>query len=262
MKPSEHRVRVARDDVVDAFGRELQTARSAAGLSQREVAKRLGRSQSAISRLESGLTSPNLRIMARVARAVGHRLSVRLFPADGIRLRDSGQLVLAEEIRAAAHRSWQVRLEVPVAPPPDRRAADMVLTGSDEAVLIEIERAPRDFQAQLRAAQLKRVALAERLGRRVVLVLAVPDTTSGRRAIAPHAAIVRSSFPVSSRAAWASVRSGQPLTGDALLWVRRRTRATSVHAVAASHDAVRQPRARSDARACMKPRQGKGSRAF
>ncbi|MEX1072884.1 MAG: hypothetical protein WED86_04220 [Chloroflexota bacterium] len=147
---------------------------------------------------------------------------MRLYPADGIRLRDSGQLGVAELIRAAAHRSWQVRLEVPVAPPPDRRAADMVLGGVGELILVEIERGLRDFQAQFRAAQLKRVALAERFGRQVRLVIAVPDTAAARRALAPHAEIVGSGLPVTSRAAWAAVRSGGPLAGDALLWVRRR----------------------------------------
>jgi transcriptional regulator with XRE-family HTH domain len=217
-----HPVVVGRDDAAEAFGRELRTARSVAGLSQRELAKRSGLSQAAISRFESALASPDLRSIARLAGGVGHRLSVRLFPADGIRLRDSGQLAVAEQIRAAAHPSWQVRLEVPVGLPPDRRAADMVLGGPDEAILVEIERGLRDFQAQLRAAQLKRVALTERLGRSVRLVIAVPDTVAARRAIVPHAQIVRSALPVSSRAAWASVRSGAALAGDALLWVRGR----------------------------------------
>jgi len=98
----------------------------------------------------------------------------------------------------------------------------MVLGGPDEAILVEIERGLRDFQAQLRAAQLKRVALTERLGRSIRLVIAVPDTVAARRAIAPHTEIARSALPVSSRAAWASVRSGAALAGDALLWVRGR----------------------------------------
>lgn len=222
MSEALHSWTVARNSAAESFGRELRNARSAAGLSQRELAVRAGRSQSAISRLEQGLSSPDLQLMTRLAHGVGHRLSIRLYPADGIRLRDSGQLSLAEEIRAAAHPSWQVRLEVPVALPPDRRAADMVLAGAGDAVLIEIERGLRDFQAQLRAAQLKRVALAERLGRQMRLIVAVPDTTTARRAIAPHSEIVRSALPVSSRAAWAAVRSGGLLAGDALLWVRSR----------------------------------------
>lgn len=209
-------------DVVDRFGREVRDARGAAGLTQSQLATRTGISQPVISRIERGTTAPDLRSMARIARGVGHQLSVRIFPGDGIRLRDSGQLSVAEMIRAETHRSWRVSLELPVAPPPDRRAADMVLDSATEVILLEIERAPRDLQAQLRAAQLKRVALAERLGRQVQLVLAVPDTAAARQAVAPHAAIIRSGLPVTSRAAWAAIRSGAPLAGDALLWVRRR----------------------------------------
>jgi hypothetical protein len=145
-----------------------------------------------------------------------------MYPADGIRLRDSGQLGLAELIRAAAHPIWHVSLELPVAPAPDRRAADMVLDSPVEVVVIEIERGLRDLQAQLRAAQLKRVALSERLGRPVRLVLALPDTAAAREAVAPHAAIIKSAMQITSRAAWAAIRSGTSVGGDALLWVRRR----------------------------------------
>jgi transcriptional regulator with XRE-family HTH domain len=209
--------RVSRLEIAKQFGREVMVARGAAGLTQDQLARRSGTSQPMISRVESG--SPiNLRTMARIARGLGQNLSVRLFPADGIRLRDSGQLSVAELIRSAAHPSWQVSLEVPVASAPDRRAADMVLEGSGMAIQVEIERSLRDVQAQLRAAQLKRVALSERRGRQVRLVLAVPDTAATRAAIAPHAAIIHSGLPLTSRAAWAAIRSGEPLAGDALLW--------------------------------------------
>jgi transcriptional regulator with XRE-family HTH domain len=203
------------------FGRDVRVARAAAGLTQGQLARRSGTSQPVISRVEAGMPM-NLRSMASIARGIGYDLSVRLYPADGVGLRDSGQLNLAERIRAEAHPSWRIRLEVPVAAPPDRRAADMTLDGPGGVVYVEIERSLRDLQAQLRAAQLKRVALAERLGRQVRLVVAIPDTATARKAAAPHAAIIRSALPVTSRAAWAAIRSGTLLPGDALLWVRRR----------------------------------------
>lgn len=209
-------------DVVQRFGQEVRDARRAAGLTQDQLASGAGISQPMISRIERGAFAPDLRAMARLARGVGQDLSVRLYPADGIRLRDSGQLGLADVIRAAAHTSWRVSLEMPVARPPDRRAADMVLASTAEVVLVEIERGLRDLQAQLRAAQLKRVALAERLGRQVRLVIAIPDTPRSRQAVAPHSAILRSAMPMTSRAAWAAIRSGASLHEDALLWVRRR----------------------------------------
>ena len=211
-------------EVLHRFGQELHDARRAAGLTQGRLAARAGISQPMVSRIERGVFAPDLRAMVRLARGVGQRLSVRIFPADGIRLRDSGQLELAELIRAAAHRSWRVSLEVPVAPPPDRRAADMVLDSAAGILLVEIERGLRDLQAQLRAAQLKRVALAERRGEQVRLVIAVPDTRTARRAVAPHVAVIQSAMPITSRAAWAAIRSGIAPTGDALLWVRTGSR--------------------------------------
>lgn len=95
---------MSRLDIAEQFGREVRVARGAAGLTQSQLARRSGTSQPMISRVESG--SPvDLRAMARIARGLGQNLSVRLFPTDGIRLRDSGQLSVAEVIRAAAHAS-------------------------------------------------------------------------------------------------------------------------------------------------------------
>lgn len=205
---------------VERFGQDLRAARRAAGVTQTQLASRAGISQPMISRIERGVVAPDLPSMARLARGVGHDLSVRLYPSDGIRLRDSGQLGLAEVIRAAAHASWRVSLEVPVGSAPDRRAADMVLANALGVLLVEIERGLRDLQAQLRAAQLKRVALAERLNRQVTLVLAIPDSAAARQAVAPHVAVLRSATPVTSRSAWAAIRSGTPIGADALLWVR------------------------------------------
>ncbi|HEX5578844.1 MAG TPA: hypothetical protein VFY43_04180, partial [Candidatus Limnocylindria bacterium] len=99
-------------------------------------------------------------------------------------------------------------------------AVDMVLIGPEEVVAIEIERWLRDLQAQLRAAKLKRVALAERMGQQVRLVLALPDGVAARRRLQPFRELLARELPITSRAAWARIRSGEPLGGDALLWVR------------------------------------------
>jgi transcriptional regulator with XRE-family HTH domain len=204
------------------FSRELVAARAVAGLSQGQVARRAGVSQALVSQVERGRCMPSLRVMGRLAAATGHDLSLRLFPADGVRLRDSGQLRVAEQIRASAHPTWQLRLEVVVAAHPDRRAADMVLTGPSESVEVEIERSLLDLQAQLRSAQLKRTALAERTGRNVRLVLALPDTRRNRAAVEQHRPLLDAALPVGSRSIWSSLRSGEPIGGDGLLWVRIR----------------------------------------
>lgn len=210
----------SRDAVIARLSREVLAARSVAGLTQREVARRAGISQSMVAHVEVGRAIPSLDVLRRIAAAMGHDLSIRLFPGGGIRLRDSGQLVVAERIRREASPRWRVRLEVPVAPPPDRRAADMVLELTDELVLLEVERALLDLQAQLRAAQLKRTALAETSGRRARLVLAIPDSRRNRLVVAAHEGPIMAALPISSRRLWACLRSGEPLGGDGLLWVR------------------------------------------
>jgi len=63
-----------------AFLEEFLKARSVAGLTQAEIARRIGTTQSAIARLESGRGkhSPSLATLRKYARAVGYRLEVRL----------------------------------------------------------------------------------------------------------------------------------------------------------------------------------------
>jgi len=56
-------------------------ARQRAGLSQEEVAQRMGTSQSAVARLESGRAMPSSASLARYAAATGSRLRVELLPA-------------------------------------------------------------------------------------------------------------------------------------------------------------------------------------
>lgn len=58
--------------------RELVQQRLAAGLSQTEVAARMGTSQSAVARLESGATDARASTLERYAAAVGGEIHWRL----------------------------------------------------------------------------------------------------------------------------------------------------------------------------------------
>ena len=60
------------------MARELIAARGRAGLTQGEVAQRMGTTQSAVARLESGKRMPSLRTVQRYASAIGARARVRL----------------------------------------------------------------------------------------------------------------------------------------------------------------------------------------
>lgn len=55
---------------------EIRGLREARGLSQRELAERVGTTQSAIARLEAGNISPSLPTLDRVADALGAELMV------------------------------------------------------------------------------------------------------------------------------------------------------------------------------------------
>jgi predicted transcriptional regulator len=53
-------------------------ARAEAGLTQTEVARRMGSTQSAVARLEGGGISPSVETLRRYAKAVGKRLRVEM----------------------------------------------------------------------------------------------------------------------------------------------------------------------------------------
>ena len=59
----------------------LIRARIRARLTQTQLAKRLGTTQSAIARLESGRTSPSVATLRRYADATGSRLVIDIAPA-------------------------------------------------------------------------------------------------------------------------------------------------------------------------------------
>src|SRR2546427_11667366 len=63
-----------------AFLDQVLKARAESGLSQAEVAARVGTTQSAIARLESATTkhSPSIATLRRYARALGYKLEIRL----------------------------------------------------------------------------------------------------------------------------------------------------------------------------------------
>ena len=58
------------------LGRGLARKRREAGLSQAEVAARMGTSQGAVSRIESGRALPSLVVLDRFARAIGRSIEI------------------------------------------------------------------------------------------------------------------------------------------------------------------------------------------
>jgi ribosome-binding protein aMBF1 (putative translation factor) len=61
---------------------EMIEARQAAGLTQTEIAARMGTSQSVIARLENARHMPTFEMISRYAAAIGRRLDIHLVPSN------------------------------------------------------------------------------------------------------------------------------------------------------------------------------------
>ena len=76
-----------------AFLDEILKARAKAGLTQAELAARIGTTQSAVARLEapSGKHSPSIATLRRYASALGYKVQVRLVKEPAFRSTGRGQ---------------------------------------------------------------------------------------------------------------------------------------------------------------------------
>ena len=63
-------------------GQLVREARKRAGLTQQALAGRVGVSQPAVARIESGRTSATFELMLRLVRACGFDLDIRVVPLD------------------------------------------------------------------------------------------------------------------------------------------------------------------------------------
>ena len=82
LEDPEFREEYARVDAEFTLIEALVRARMTARLTQVELARRLGTTQSAIARLEAGRVSPSFKTLRRYAEATGTRLTVGLVHAD------------------------------------------------------------------------------------------------------------------------------------------------------------------------------------
>ena len=76
-------MRAAYDALADEFdlARELIAARVRAGLTQAEVAARMGTTQSVVARLESGAQMPSVNTLLKFAKATRSRPIIKLLAA-------------------------------------------------------------------------------------------------------------------------------------------------------------------------------------
>lgn len=67
-----------------AFGEAVRFRRKAIGLTQEDLAERAGMQTAAVSRIERGDASPNLRTIERIAAALSLRVSQLLMQAESL----------------------------------------------------------------------------------------------------------------------------------------------------------------------------------
>jgi transcriptional regulator with XRE-family HTH domain len=91
----------------------IRHARGAAGLTQADLARRLGTSQPAIVKLERAGANPTVRTLDRVLRATGHRLELSAPTwspgVDESLIRKQLELPPAERLRDLERHSAQIR---------------------------------------------------------------------------------------------------------------------------------------------------------
>jgi transcriptional regulator with XRE-family HTH domain len=99
---------------LDGIGERLRTERTKAGISQRELARRLGLSASLISQLESGISKPSVGTLYAIVTELDLSLDKLLRGAD-----HSGRHDIASELEGGSGRG------APLVHPEDRKAIDL-----------------------------------------------------------------------------------------------------------------------------------------
>jgi transcriptional regulator with XRE-family HTH domain len=112
-------LRASEDDLASLIGRSIRTARLAARWKQAELARRLGTTQSAVSRLETGSSSCiDIRLASAAFRLLGIRTSVDSATIGLVGRREQSDFVHARCSSYVASRlradQWEVGLEVEV----------------------------------------------------------------------------------------------------------------------------------------------------
>jgi len=198
--------------LLQRLGRELRLARIAAGSSQAEVGRRLGLSDSAVSRVErSEVRGLTVLALQRHVAVLGLQLSVRLYPG-GRRVLDAPQLALLGRLRERLEPAWRWELEMPVPLPRDLRAADARLTRDDVTLVVEAITRLSDVQAQVRAAQLKARDLnATRL------LLLVGGSSANRAALREAGEMLSAAFATGTRRLLTVLETGDDPGRDCLI---------------------------------------------
>lgn len=203
-----------------AIGADIALTRARFGWTWADVGRRAGVAPVTCARIERGDRGVQLNTLCAIGEAVGLDVVLRVYPGRGPSLRDRGQLLIAQHLCSIVDSRWQARIEA--AAGDHGEAVDVMFLGPTEIIAVEIDRLLLDYQERHRRNDQKRRWLAERHQRPVRLVMVVEDSPRNRRAVEPHSELIRTVLPRTTRQVLTSLRTGEPLGGDGLMWIRRR----------------------------------------
>jgi transcriptional regulator with XRE-family HTH domain len=190
---------------------ELETARLAAGLSYRELARQLGIGHELVAKaLRADPSALTVDFVAKEAGVLGLELGASLHPV-GDPVRDKAHLALIRRFRARLGSGLTWRSEVPIPIAGDRRSADGIIAGPGFEILVEAETRLDDVQAMERKLAGKRRDLGIRGA-----ILLIADTRHNRDVVL-RLEELRRLFPVGTRACLAALARGREPDGDALV---------------------------------------------
>lgn len=223
------RIRDRQRATARAIGDEFRAARLEAGLSLRALSRATGLDTSHLARVERADRDASLDAAVAIATALGHDLSIRLYPSSGPRIRDHVQARMIEALATILDPRWTPRLEVPVYRP-TRGVIDIVLhdPGAGELVAGEGHSQLRAVESQLRRAAQKADALPSASGwpwsdlpepPRVSRLLLLRSTDATRSLVRALPATFFAAYPARSEAAYAALTGTGRWPGAAILWV-------------------------------------------
>jgi transcriptional regulator with XRE-family HTH domain len=195
---------------------ELRTAREGANVSLAQVAREMGSSQSALSRLERGeLRDIGVVRLSGAASILGYEISLGLHPV-GDPVRDKAQLAIGRRFDALLGPAWKVRNEVLLPEPGDRRSWDKVveLAGHTPryAIGVDIDSRIRDIQALVR-----RTRQRETDQRIDVILLVLGDSATNRRLTGELVANLGDAYKTPMRETRRCLKRGTPLFGSGVI---------------------------------------------
>ena len=204
------------------ISRQLVEQRAEAGVTQSQLAHCARIDQGHLSRIEAGLASPSLEVLAALANCLGSELNLRLFPTAGPRLHDRFQAPMVEALVRHLGREWRSRPEVPVVAA--RGVIDLVLDRAlDRLTLVcECHSELRRLEEVIRRASEKTEAFRATVqGPSTVSTLLLLRSTRDTREVArAFEATLRSAYPARTLDALVALQGRSAWPGPAVVWAR------------------------------------------